>query len=104
MYYRYKDYKSKGGFLALTKKDLEQIGKIVGKEISGLETKTIKGFGILRLEMNQRFDATDKKIDGVESRLSTKIDEIKQMETEDVRALSDDIVLIKNKIGMKVRN
>ena len=54
--------------------------------------------------MNQRFDATDKKIDGVESRLSTKIDEIKQMETEDVRALSDDIVLIKNKIGMKVSN
>lgn len=83
--------------MALNKKDKEDIGQIVKINVT-------QEIGLLRLEMNQRFDETDKKIDKNHTELLGKIDEIKQMETEDVRALTDDIVLIKKKIGFTISN
>ena len=88
--------------MALDKKDKEDIGEIVETKISGLETKVTKEFGLLRLEMNQRFDQTDQKIDSVEGNILDKIEEIKKMETEDIQALSGDITAIKKKIALSI--
>lgn len=104
----------------LDKKSLQAIGEIVDDKIKNnnkvidkkiknnneivIDTLTknfTKEFGLLRLEMNQRFDEADKKIDGVEIRLSDKIEEVKQMENEDILALSDDVVRIKKCVGIK---
>ena len=59
-----------GGFVSLSDKDLEKIGQVVDDKIT-------REIGSLRLEMNHRFDATDKKIDGVEERLTAKIEQVK---------------------------
>jgi len=83
---------SKGGFVALDDKDLKKIGEVV-------EVKITKEIGFLRLEMNQRFDQTDQKIDSNHKEVLGKIGEIKKMETEDIQALSGDIVAIKKKIA-----
>ena len=106
---------SKGGLVALDDKDLKKIGEVVETKISGvetkisgldtkvggLETKMTKGFGLLMLEMNQRFDQTDQKIDSNHKEVLGKIGEIKKMETKDIQALAGDITIIKKKIGLK---
>lgn len=85
--------------MALSDKDISKIGEIVEIKVSGLETKVTREFGLLRLEMNQRFDETNQRITNVEGNILGKIEEIKQMETEDIQALSDDILTIKKKIA-----
>lgn len=80
--------------MALSDKDKKDIGEIVG-------TKVTKEIGFLRLEMNQRFDKTDQKIDDVENNLLVKIEEIKKMESEDIQAVADDITKIKKKIAFQ---
>jgi len=85
--------------VALSDKDISKIGEIVEIKVSGLETKVTREFGLLRLEMNQRFDETNQRITNVEGNILGKIEEIKQMETEDIQALSDDILTIKKKIA-----
>ncbi|MBM2820737.1 MAG: hypothetical protein HW405_497 [Candidatus Berkelbacteria bacterium] len=77
--------------MTLSNKD---IGEIVG-------TKITKEIGFLRLEMNQRFDKTDQKIDDVHKDLSKKIEEVNKMENEDIQALATDIVKIKKKIAFQ---
>lgn len=77
--------------MALTKNDKKDIGEIV-------EVKVSKEIGSLRLEMNQRFDQTDKKIDDNHKEVLVKIDEIRKMESEDVQALAADIEMIKGKL------
>lgn len=52
----------------LTKEDLQQIGKIVRESHDDLK-------GDFRY-LNERIDALDSKIDGVEHRLSGKIDDV----------------------------
>jgi len=79
-----------------TKKD---VGEIVNKKITDSDTKIMKEMGLFRLEMNQRFDKTDERIDTVHSDLINKIDEVKKMENEDIQMLSKDIVKIKKKIA-----
>ncbi|OGD57437.1 hypothetical protein A2V71_03370 [Candidatus Berkelbacteria bacterium RBG_13_40_8] len=56
--------------MALAKKDLENIGEVV-------EIKVSKGIGLLRLEMNQRFDAADTKNEAGNQAILRKIEEIK---------------------------
>ncbi len=85
--------------MAISKKEFEKIGEIVDSKISGLDKKVTTQFGLLRLEMNQRFDRTDQKIDKVEKNLLVKIDEVKQIENEDIQALAKDITKIKKKIA-----
>ena len=101
--------------MALDDKDLKKIGEVVETKISGvetkisgldtkvggLETKMTKEFGLLMLEMNQRFDQTDQKIDSNHKEVLGKIGEIKKMETKDIQALAGDITIIKKKIGLK---
>lgn len=86
--------------MSLTKQDKLDIAQIVEEKIADLRTDTNKGFGLLRLEMNQRFDATDQKIDDVRIELKQEIREVKQMETEDVQVLYKDVALIKNKMAV----
>lgn len=92
--------------MELGQKDFE---KILGRFETNLEKKIVesaeatkvelrKEIGLSRLEMNQRFDKTDKKIDGVESNLLGKIDEIKKMESEDIAVVYDDIAKIKKRL------
>lgn len=87
--------------MALSDKDLNKINKVVKTQVSGLETKVTKEFGLLRLEMNQRFDKTDQKINDVENNILVKIEEIKKMESEDIQALAGDITKIKKKIAFQ---
>ena len=87
--------------MALSDKDINKIGEIVEVKVTGLETKITKEFGLLRLEMNQRFDEADTKNEKAHQQLLTKIEEVKQMETEDIQALSIDIVKIKKKIAFQ---
>jgi len=88
--------------MALDDKDVNKIGEIVeGKVGEIVEVKVSKEIGLLRLEMNQRFDQTDKKIDTSHHELLDKIGEIKTMETEDIQALTDDVVKIKKKIAFQ---
>ena len=87
--------------MALSNKDKKDIGEIVETKVFGLETKVTKGFGLLRLEMNQRFDKTDNRISDVETNILTKIKEVKKMENEDILALADDVVKIKKKIAFQ---
>lgn len=76
--------------MALSDKDINKIGEVV-------EVKVSKEIGLLRLEMNQRFDGTNQKIDNVEGNILGKIEEIKKMETEDIQALANDVVKIRKK-------
>lgn len=85
--------------MALSNKDINKISGIVEEKVSSLDTKITKEFGFLRLEMNQRFDATDKKIDNNHQEILDKIEEIKKMENEDIQALAFDIGKIKKKIA-----
>ena len=77
--------------MALTKKDKKDIGEIV-------EVKVSKEIGFLRLEMNQRFDQTDKKIDGNHKEVLEKIDQIRKMESEDITVIYEDIAKIKKRL------
>jgi len=83
--------------MALSDRDLKKIAEVVEVKVSGLETKVTKEFGFLRLEMNQRFDETNQRITNIEGTILDKIEEIKQMETEDIQALSEDINMVKGK-------
>lgn len=79
--------------MAMTQKDKEDIGQIV-------ETKITREIGSLRLEMNQRFDQTDQKIESVRIELKEEIQQIKQMETEDIQAISADVMVLKKKVAL----
>lgn len=83
--------------MALSDREINKIGETV-------EVKVSKEIGLLRLEMNQRFDQTNYKIDKVEGNILGKIEEIKKMETEDIQALAGDIVTIKKKIAFSNHN
>jgi len=80
--------------MALSNKDKNDIGEI-------FETKITKEIGFLRLEMNQRFDKTDKKIDNVHLDLSKKIEEVKKMGSEDIIAVANDVAKIKKKLAFR---
>jgi len=72
--------------MALTKQDKEDIGQIIKEQVTEIvDVKVTKEIGLLRLEMNQRFDKTDQKIEDVRMELKTEIREVKQMETEDLK-------------------
>lgn len=91
--------------MSLTKKDLQDIGQIVDEKINtAIDTKVpvmiAREIGSLRLEMNQRFDKTDQKIDDVETRLTEKIEQVKQMETEDIQVIYKDVALLKKKMAV----
>jgi hypothetical protein len=86
--------------MALSDTDLEKIGQVVDEKISGLETKMNQGFGLLRLEMNQRFDKTDQKIESVKEELKEEIRQVKQMETEDIEVIYKDVALLKKKMAV----
>ena len=74
-----------------SEKDLEKIGEVV-------EIKVSKEIGLLRLEMNQRFDETNNRVSGVEINILKKIEEIKTMESEDIQAIYADIAKIKKRL------
>lgn len=84
--------------MALTKQDKKDITQIVNDVV---DVKVTKEIGFLRLEMNQRFDDTNQKIDNVEGNILTKVEEIKTMENQDILALNDDVVRIKKKVGIR---
>lgn len=92
--------------MALDKKDFDQIGKRVKKIVDSsavnikeeVKADLNREIGSLRLDMNQRFDATDKKIDKVEYKILGKIGEIKKMESEDIAVVYDDIAMIKKRL------
>lgn len=70
--------------IMLTKRDLENIGKIVEEKVGNAFDKKTPGtfsheIGLFRLEMNQRFDEADQKIDKAETQISDKLDEWKQI-------------------------
>lgn len=75
--------------MALDDNDLEKIGQIVNKEI-----------GSLRLEMNQRFDQADSKNTKEHQEIIQKIEQVKQMETEDVQAIAADVMILKKKMAI----
>jgi len=75
--------------MPLNDKDLEKIGTIVNKEI-----------GSLRLEMNQRFDETRVENTKEHQEIIEKIDQIKQMETEDIEVLYADVARLKKKVAI----
>jgi len=79
--------------MALNNKDINKIGEIV-------EVKVSKEIGFLRLEMNHRFDQADTKNEKAHQEIK-KIEEVKQMESEDIQALAGDIVKIKKKIAFQ---
>lgn len=58
--------------MALTKKDLKNIGGEAG-------TSIIKEFNSFRLEMHDRFDNSNKEIDKAETEIKDSLDEIKQI-------------------------
>jgi len=82
-----------GGQMALTKKDLEKIGEVVDEKVT-------REIGSLRLEMNQRFDMADEKNTKEHQEILEKIEQVKQMETEDIEVLYTDVVKIKKKVGI----
>lgn len=104
--------------MALTKKDLENIGKVVDEKISAnnttlkkeiaddtkkivvSETKRIVNteIGLLRLEMNQRFDEAHQENQQEHRAILGKIEEIKTMESEDIQAIYVDIAKIKKRL------
>jgi hypothetical protein len=96
--------------MALTQKDKKDIGEIIDGKIKdnnktlrskiGEDTKKTVNteIGLLRLEMNQRFNQTDKKIDGNHKELLEKIDQIRKMESEDIQAVYVDIEKIKKRL------
>jgi len=79
--------------MALNDKDITKIGEVV-------EVKVSKEIGLLRLEMDERFD--EAKVDNgkAHQEILAKIEEVKQMESEDIQALSNDMVKIKKKIAL----
>ncbi|KKQ73688.1 MAG: hypothetical protein US94_C0028G0006 [Berkelbacteria bacterium GW2011_GWB1_38_5] len=64
--------------MALSDKDINKIGEIVEVKVTG-----------------------DTKNEKAHQQILTKIEEVKQMETEDIQALSIDIVKIKKKIAFQ---
>jgi hypothetical protein len=84
--------------MALEKSDFDQIEKIVEKSAEKTKVELRKEIGLSRLDMNQRFDKMDKKIDGVESNLLGKFDEFMKMESEDIQAIYGDIGKIKKRL------
>lgn len=87
--------------MVLSDNDLEKIGKIVDDKVSGLEMKMTREFGSLRLEMNQRFDEADVKNTREHQKIIQKIEQVKQMETEDVEAIATDVLMLKKKISYR---
>lgn len=87
--------------MALSSKDLDRIGEVVDSKINDLRIDMNKGFGLLRLEMNQRFDNMDQKIENVNQELKQEIRDINQMESEDIQMIYADITKIKRKVGIK---
>lgn len=83
--------------MALTKKDKQDIGQIV-EEI--VDTKLTREIGSLRLEMNQRFDEASIENKSEHQEIIQKIEQIKQMETEDVQVLYRDVARLKKKIAI----
>lgn len=57
--------------MALSDKDLNKIGEISGLKIS-------EGFDSFKLEMNERFDKSNKEIDKAEAEIKDSLDEWKQ--------------------------
>jgi len=91
--------------MALTKKDLQEIGKVVDEKINtAIDAKVpvmiSKEIGLLRLEMNQRFDLADAKNTKEHQEIISKIEEVKQMETEDIEVLYADVAKVKRKVGI----
>ena len=84
--------------MSLTKKDKEDIGQIVETKVSGLESKVTKEFGLLRLGMNQRFDEAKAENETAHQHILGKIEEIKQMESEDIEAVYVDLKKIKKRL------
>lgn len=79
--------------MALSDNDLQKIGEIV-------EVKITKEIGSLRLEMNQRFDEADVKNTREHQEIIQKIEQVKQMETEDVQILYTDVDRLKKKLAV----
>lgn len=99
--------------MALTKKDLENIGKVIDERIDAkvpaiidakvpqmIESTITREIGLLRLEMNQRFDEASIENKNEHQEILQKIKDINQMETEDIQVVYEDIRKIKKKIGM----
>lgn len=68
------------GYMALTRKDLTDISKIVQTNIQTETRKIINGQSAMKSELLDKIDKLDKKltgrIDGVEERLTKKIDKL----------------------------
>lgn len=79
--------------MALTKKDKVDIGQIV-------EVKITKEIGSLRLEMNQRFDEASTQNKKEHEEIIQKIEQVKQMETEDIQMIAKDVMVLKKKIAL----
>ena len=83
--------------MALDKKDLKSIEKIVDKRAGKAETK-FRGelhqeIGFVCLEMNQRFEKMDKKMDNNQKVILEKI--------EDIQVVYQDVEAIKKKLRLK---
>ncbi|MEI6040326.1 MAG: hypothetical protein WCP93_03185 [Candidatus Berkelbacteria bacterium] len=102
--------------MPLSDKDLEKIGQIVDEkinkaidtkvpvmiagEIGSLRTEMNQGFGSLRLEINQRFDDVCQEMSSNHREVLEKIEEVKQMETEDIQVIYKDVALLKKKMAV----
>lgn len=84
--------------MTLDKNDLKEIKKIVDGTEKRLDLKINKEIGLLRLEINERFEETNEKMDVNQDILLEKIDQIKQMENEDILAISKDVAILKKKV------
>ena len=93
--------------MVLSDKDLNKIGGLIdekiGKAIDGkIQPMFTKEIGLLRLEMNQRFDEAREENKKEHQEIIEKVEQVRQMETEDIQMVYTDITKIKKKIGMKV--
>lgn len=79
--------------MALSDKDLNKIGEIVDQKIT-------REIGSLKLEMNQRFDQADSKNTKEHQEIIQKIEQVKQMETEDIQVLYRDVERLKKKVAI----
>jgi len=91
--------------MALTKKDLQEIGKVVDEKIgTAIDDKVqpmiTQEIGLLRLEMNQRFDEAREENKKEHQKIIEKVDQVKQMETEDIEVLYADVAKVKRKVGI----
>lgn len=87
--------------MALTKQDKEDIGQIIKEQVTEIvDTKVTKEIGFLRLGMNQRFDQADSKNTKEHQEILQKIEQVKQMETEDIQVLYTDVARLKKKMAV----